>query len=198
MLKVGITGGIGSGKSTVCSIFRQLGIPVFEADTAVKTLYNQNQELRAELINNFGSIVYTDSRVNLDVLRSFFKDPAKRERLNKIVHPFVFKAFDNWAASQNSPYVIKEAAILFESGADKTLDVTIGVIASENKRLKRTLLRDKFRTEDEVLKIMQTQHSNSELEAMCDYLIDNNEQRSLIGQVQKLHHILVDKSSHFS
>jgi len=197
MLKVGITGGIGSGKSTVCSIFRQLGIPVFEADTAVKTLYNQNQELRAELINNFGSIVYTDSRVNLDVLRSFFKDPAKRERLNKIVHPFVFKAFDNWAASQNSPYVIKEAAILFESGADKTLDVTIGVIASENKRLKRTLLRDKFRTEDEVLKIMQTQHSNSELEAMCDYLIDNNEQRSLIGQVQKLHHILVDKSSHF-
>ena len=197
MLKVGITGGIGSGKSTVCSIFRQLGIPVFEADTAVKTLYNQNQELRAELINNFGSIVYTDSRVNLDVLRSFFKDPAKRERLNKIVHPFVFKAFDNWAASQNSPYVIKEAAILFESGADKTVDVTIGVIASENKRLKRTLLRDKFRTEDEVLKIMQTQHSNSELEAMCDYLIDNNEQRSLIGQVQKLHHILVDKSSHF-
>jgi len=198
MLKVGITGGIGSGKSTVCAIFRQLGIPVFEADTAVKTLYNQNQELRAELINNFGSIVYTDSRVNLDVLRSFFKDPAKRERLNKIVHPFVFKAFDNWAASQNSPYVIKEAAILFESGADKTVDVTIGVIASENKRLKRTLLRDKFRTEDEVLKIMQTQHSNSELEAMCDYLIDNNEQRSLIGQVQKLHHILVDKSSHFS
>ncbi|MGC6413712.1 MAG: dephospho-CoA kinase [Bacteroidia bacterium] len=198
MLKVGITGGIGSGKSTVCSIFRQLGVPIFEADTAVKTLYNQNQELRAELINNFGSIVYTDSRVNLDVLRSFFKDPAKRERLNKIVHPFVFKAFDNWAASQNSPYVIKEAAILFESGADKTVDVTIGVIASENKRLKRTLLRDKFRTEDEVLKIMQTQHSNSELEAMCDYLIDNNEQRSLIGQVQKLHHILVDKSSHFS
>ena len=198
MLKVGITGGIGSGKSTVCSIFRQLGIPVFEADTEVKTLYNQNQELRAELINNFGSIVYTDSRVNLDVLRSFFKDPTKREMLNKIVHPFIFKAFDNWAASQNSPYVIKEAAILFESGADKTVDVTIGVIASENKRLKRTLLRDKFRTEDEVLKIMQTQLSNSELEAMCDYLIDNNEQRSLIGQVQKLHHILVDKSSHFS
>ena len=198
MLKVGITGGIGSGKSTVCSIFRQLGIPVFEADTAVKLLYNQNQELRAELINNFGSIVYTDSRVNLEVLRSFFKDPAKREVLNKTVHPFVFKAFDNWAASQNSPYVIKEAAILFESGADKTVDVTIGVIASENKRLKRTLLRDKFRTEDEVLKIMQTQLSNSELEAMCDYLIDNNEQRSLIGQVQKLHHILVDKSSHFS
>lgn len=198
MLKVGITGGIGSGKSTVCSIFRQLGIPVFEADTEVKTLYNQNQELRAELINNFGSIVYTDSRVNLDVLRSFFKDPTKREMLNKIVHPFIFKAFDNWAASQNSPYVIKEAAILFESGADKTVDVTIGVIASENKRLKRTLLRDKFRTEDEVLKIMQTQLSNSELEAMCDYLIDNNEQRSLIVQVQKLHHILVDKSSHFS
>ena len=198
MLKVGITGGIGSGKSTVCSIFRQLGIPVFEADTEVKTLYNQNQELRAELINNFGSIVYTDSRVNLDVLRSFFKDPTKREMLNKIVHPFIFKAFDNWAASQNSPYVIKEAAILFESGADKTVDVTIGVVASENKRLKRTLLRDKFRTEDEVLKIMQTQLSNSELEAMCDYLIDNNEQRSLIGQVQKLHHILVDKSSHFS
>lgn len=198
MLKVGITGGIGSGKSTVCSIFRQLGIPVFEADTEVKTLYNQNQELRAELINNFGSIVYTDSRVNLDILRSFFKDPVKREMLNKIVHPFVFKAFDNWAASQNSPYVIKEAAILFESGADKTVDVTIGVIASENKRLKRTLLRDNFRTEDEVLKIMQTQLSNSELEAMCDYLIDNNEQRSLIGQVQKLHHILVDKSSHFS
>ena len=198
MLKVGITGGIGSGKSTVCSILRQLGIPVFEADTEVKTLYNQNQELRAELINNFGSIVYTDSRVNLDVLRSFFKDPTKREMLNKIVHPFIFKAFDNWAASQNSPYVIKEAAILFESGADKTVDVTIGVIASENKRLKRTLLRDKFRTEDEVLKIMQTQLSNSELEAMCDYLIDNNEQRSLIVQVQKLHHILVDKSSHFS
>lgn len=198
MLKVGITGGIGSGKSTVCSIFRQLGIPVFEADTEVKTLYNQNQELRAELINNFGSIVYTDSRVNIDVLRSFFKDPTKREMLNKIVHPFIFKAFDNWAASQNSPYVIKEAAILFESGADKTVDVTIGVIASENKRLKRTLLRDNFRTEDEVLKIMQTQLSNSELEAMCDYLIDNNEQRSLIGQVQKLHHILVDKSSHFS
>lgn len=198
MLKVGITGGIGSGKSTVCSVFNQFGIPIFEADNVVKDLYNQSQELRNELINNFGPDVYSGTQVNIDSLRQLFKDSSKREQLNEIVHPFVFEAFEDWANSQKAPYVIKEAAILFESGADKTVDITIGVIAPESIRLKRTLQRDNFRSEEDALRIMKTQLSTSELREKCDYLIENDEQHSLIHQVQKLHQILVDKSRHFS
>lgn len=198
MLKVGITGGIGSGKSTVCSVFGQFGIPIFEADKTVKALYNQNQDLRKALIDNFGNDVYSGSQVNIDLLRKLFNDSYKRDQLNTIVHPFVFKAFEDWANNQTAPYVIKEAAILFESGADRTVDITIGVVASDSIRLKRTLQRDKFRTEEDVLRIMKTQLSTSELREKCDYLIENDEEHSLIHQVQKLHQILVDKSRHFS
>ena len=118
--------------------------------------------------------------------------------LNSIVHPFVFQAFEDWANNQTSPYVIKEAAILFESGADKTVDLTICVIAPEEVRLKRTILRDVFRTEEEIIKIMNSQLSNSELREKCDYIIENNEQESLIHQVKNLHQILLNEAGHFA
>jgi dephospho-CoA kinase len=198
MLKVGITGGIGSGKSTVCSIFQQLGIALFEADAVVKTLYKENKALQNALVETFGLDVLKNNTVSIDFLRLIFKDSSKREQLNSIVHPFVFKAFEDWANNQISPYVIKEAAILFESSADKTVDLTIGVIAPEEVRLKRTILRDTFRTEEEIIKIMNSQLTNSELREKCDYIIENNEQESLIHQVKKLHQILLDKARHFA
>lgn len=198
MLKVGITGGIGSGKSTVCSIFQQLGIPLFEADAVVKTLYKDSKALQNALVENFGHNVLINNTVSIDFLRLIFKDSSKREQLNSIVHPFVFQAFEDWANNQTSPYVIKEAAILFESGADKTVDLTIGVIAPEEVRLKRTILRDVFRTEEEIIKIMNSQLSNSELREKCDYIIENNEQESLIHQVKNLHQILLNEAGHFA
>ena len=198
MLKIGITGGIGSGKSTVCSIFQQLRIPIFESDAAVKTLYKENQALQNALVENFGLDVLKNNTISIDFLRLILKDSSKREKLNSIVHPFVFHAFEEWVNNQSSPYVIKEAAILFESGANKTVDLTIGVISPKEVRLKRTILRDPFRTEEEIIKIMNSQLSNSELKEKCDYIIDNNEQEFLIHQVKNLHQILLDKSRHFS
>jgi len=197
MLKVGITGGIGSGKTTVCQIFSQLGIPIFNADQAVKELYTQNHGLKLQLKSAFGSEVYiSDDQINIPFLKGLFASPEKTEKLNKIVHPLVFQAFYEWADQQNAPYVIKEAAILFESGADKTVDKVIGVIAPEELRIQRVLTRDQ-RNLEEIKTIIDKQLSNDELRKKCDYIIENDGNQSLIQQVRALHAQLLHQSAHF-
>jgi dephospho-CoA kinase len=197
MLKVGITGGIGSGKTTVCQIFSQLGIPIFNADQAVKDLYANHSGLKIQLQSAFGSEVYTpNNQINIPFLKGLFKSPEKTEKLNKIVHPLVFQAFYDWANQQNAPYVVKEAAILFESGADKTVDSTIGVIAPEEIRIQRVKQRDN-RSLEEIQSIISKQLSNDELREKCDYIIENDGSQSLIEQVRELHAQLLHESAHF-
>ena len=197
MLKVGITGGIGSGKTTVCQIFSQLGIPIFNADQAVKDLYANHSGLKIQLQSAFGSEVYTPTnQINIPFLKGLLLSPEKTEKLNKIVHPLVFQAFYDWADQQNAPYVVKEAAILFESGADKTVDSTIGVIAPEEIRIQRVKQRDN-RSLEEIQSIINKQLSNDELREKCDYIIENDGSQSLIEQVRELHAQLLHESAHF-
>lgn len=197
MLKVGITGGIGSGKTTVCQIFSQLGIPIFNADQAVKDLYANHSGLKIQLQSAFGSEVYTSTnQINIPFLKGLLLSPEKTEKLNKIVHPLVFQAFYDWADQQNAPYVVKEAAILFESGANKTVDSTIGVIAPEEIRIQRVKQRDN-RSLEEIQSIINKQLSNDELREKCDYIIENDGSQSLIIQVRELHAQLLHESAHF-
>ncbi len=197
MLKVGITGGIGSGKTTVCRIFSQLGITIFNADQAVKDLYANHSGLKIQLQSAFGSEVYTpNNQINIPFLKGLLLSPEKTEKLNKIVHPLVFQAFYDWADQQNAPYVVKEAAILFESGANKTVDSTIGVIAPEEIRIQRVKQRDN-RSLEEIQSIISKQLSNDELREKCDYIIENDGSQSLIEQVRELHAHLLHESAHF-
>lgn len=197
MLKVGITGGIGSGKSWVCRIFQQLGVPLFEADLEVKKLYASDKELKSELLSTFGSQTYhANGDINTQFLKEVLLNPEKRILLNNRVHPRVFERFFQWSKEQQSPYVIKEAAILFECGADKTVDKTIGVFAPLELRIDRVLNRD-ARNREDILALMSMQLPDEELRSKVDYQILNDNQHAVITQVRDLHHILCNESRHF-
>jgi len=197
MLKVGITGGIGSGKSTVCQVFSELGIPIYNADFEAKQLYFTDFDLKSELIENFGKSIYlSDNELNKPVLRDIIAQEKTRNVLNSIIHPKVFKQFENWVKSQKSPYVLKEAAILFESGADKTVDIVIGVLADELTRIRRVAHRDNLPIET-IKKIIESQIPQDELRKKCNYIIHNNGDESIIDQVMKIHQDLLNQSAHF-
>ena len=197
MLKVGITGGIGSGKTWVCRVFQHLGVPLFNADEEVKNLYQTDETLKGFLITEFGNSAYTPSGdFNKAFFREILVDSNKRETLNQIVHPLVFKRFEEWSSEQKSPYVIKEAAILFESGADKTVDKSIGVFAPLEIRMERVIARDN-RTREEIQTIMNMQLSDDALKSKVDYTIINDNERSVIDQVRALHQVLVNEARHF-
>ena len=197
MLKVGIAGGIGSGKTVICQIFSTLGIPIYNADSETKQLYFTNHKLQSQLIEAFGREFYlTPNDLNKSFVRSLLNEQKTRELLNSIVHPVVFKHFENWVQLQTSPYVIKEAAILFESGADKTVDLVLGVIADSEIRINRVAQRDSMLRES-VQKIMDLQLSNEELISKCDFVIYNNGNESIIEQVLKIHKELLHQSTHF-
>lgn len=197
MLKVGITGGIGSGKSTVCQIFQSLGIAVFNADSETKQLYTNSKPLQKKLKEAFGSSVFTEEgEVNKPFLRGILDQQQSREKLNAIVHPFVFQRFEDWSEQQISPYVLKEAAILFESGADKTVQKSILVTAPKGLRITRVQSRDQ-RTKEQIESIMESQWSEEELKKRCDYLLVNDGSEPLIKQVRKLHQELLNQARHF-
>lgn len=197
MLKVGITGGIGSGKTVVCQIFSTLGIPIYNADSETKQLYFTNQQLKSELIDAFGGQFYlSPNELNKPFVRDLLNDQKTRELLNSIVHPAVFSHFETWVSSQTTPYVIKEAAILFESGANKTVDLVIGVVANPEIRMERVMKRDSMNRET-VQKIMELQLSNEALISKCNYIITNNGNESLIEQVLKINVELLHQSTHF-
>jgi len=197
MLKVGITGGIGSGKTWVCRVFQHLGVPLFNADEEVKNLYQTDETLKGLLITEFGNSAYTPSGdFNKAFFREILVDSNMRESLNQIVHPLVFKRFEEWSSEQKSPYVIKEAAILFESGADKTVDKSIGVFAPLEIRMERVIARDN-RTREEIQIIMNMQLSDDALKSKVDYTIINDNEHGVIDQVRDLHQVLVNEARHF-
>ncbi len=184
MLKIGITGGIGSGKSTVCRVFSYLCIPVFEADRIANNLMNTDQGIHEKLINLFGTSVYLpDHTVDRKYLAGIvFNDTSLLAQLNAIVHPVVRKSFFDWCEKQQSPYVIHEAAILFESGFYKMMDKTITVVTSENERIQRVMKRDDL-TLDLVKERIRNQWSDDERIKLADFVIGNNDNELIIPQI---------------
>jgi dephospho-CoA kinase len=192
-LKVGLTGGIGSGKTTVAKIFELLGVPVYSADAASKRLYSTDKELMQKIKEHFGSDIYNGNELNRTKLASVvFNNPAKLELLNSFVHPPTIRDAETWMTAQTTPYVIKEAALLFESGSVAGLDYVIGVYAPVHLRLKRVMDRDRSSRED-VLNRMSRQISEEIKMKLCDFMILNNEQQLVIPQVLQLHQQLLQR-----
>lgn len=187
LLKIGITGGIGSGKSTVCAIFQILGIPVFNADIEARKLYDEPQ-VKEAIILAFGDIMYPqgvfDKKAMADLV---FQSADKLKQLNELLHPLVQIQFDTWLQQQVSPYAIKEAALLIEAGSYQQLDALILVTCPMNKRIERVMKRDRV-TEDEVLARINKQLSEEDKRALCQYEIINDDRQLLIPQVLQLHH----------
>jgi len=187
MLKVGLTGGIGSGKSTVARIFEVLGIPVYYADDAARQIMNTDKELKTALINHFGEQTYQNDELNRPWLASVvFGDTEKLKLLNSLTHPATIRDANRWILQQTSPYIVKEAALMFESGANKYLDKIIGVSAPAELRIKRAMERDQV-TRDEVLSRINRQMNEEEKIKLCDFVIVNDEQQLIMPQVLKLH-----------
>lgn len=192
-LKIGLTGGIGSGKSTVAKVFELLNVPVYYADEASKRLYHTDKDLMASIKKHFGEDVYTDDQLNRSRLaEAVFNDPRKLELLNSLVHPPTLRDAAEWMQTQTAPYIIKEAALLFESGSVGGLDYVIGVKAPVHIRIKRVMDRDGI-SREQVLARMNHQMDEAIKLRLCDFIINNDEQELVIPQVMKLHEVISRK-----
>lgn len=197
-LQIGVTGGIGSGKSLVCKIFHCLGAPVYDADSHAKELMTTDGILVSEIKKEFGVLSYNvDGSLNRAYLSStVFNDPERLKALNSLVHPRVGKDYKQWLEQQKMhSYVLKEAALLFESGSYQLLDKVIVVHANQKLRLQRVLKRDHHRTADQVLTIMKNQMSEEEKLKRADFMIRNDETTLLIPQVVSLHQRFISMHS---
>jgi dephospho-CoA kinase len=195
MLKIGLTGGIGSGKSAVAGIFNVLGIPVFDADTNAKLVMETDASLSAAIKELFGEESYLEGKLNRPYIANLvFSDAFKLDQLNALVHPATISAANNWMHQQTTPYVIKEAALLFEAGSAAHLDFIIGVYAPQHIRIKRVMDRDNV-TREQVLVRMNRQINEEIKMKLCDFVLVNDEQQLLIPQVLRLHEKFIAKAS---
>lgn len=205
MLKVGITGGIGSGKSIICKVFKQLGIPVYSADQVAKELLLSDETLRSKVLEYFGSSIYSGlGELNTKHLSKIvFKNIKALEKLNSIVHPAVREHFDKWYNKQlstgsvsvdNPPYVIKEAAILFESNAHRELDLVISIFTPTDIKIRRVMKRDGMK-ENEVKQRMKSQMSDEEKIKLSDYVIINDDRSLVIPQILKVHENIIRRTN---
>ncbi|QNK61815.1 dephospho-CoA kinase [Pedobacter sp. PAMC26386] len=195
MIKIGITGGIGSGKTTVCRIFEKLGIPVFYADTVAKEIMITDPVLREGIIAAFGKESYELSGKlnNKYIAQLVFNDKQELEKLNGLVHPAVFRAFESWLETvpADVPYTLKEAALLFESGSYQMCDRSILVTAPADVKIQRVMERDGV-TREQVIARMDKQLSDDEKNKMADFVITNDESQPVILQVLELHHQFIN------
>jgi dephospho-CoA kinase len=201
---IGLTGGIGSGKSIVAKVFANMGVPVFDADATAKHIMNTNEEVKEKLIAAFGADVYTlsneidiESNVLVSATKQFvinkaylskivFSDIHQLAILNSLVHPVTIKAAMDWADAQTTPYVIKEAALFFESGSSHGVHKIIGVSAPKSLRIHRVMKRDQC-SKEEVEKRMLNQIDESLKMKLCDWVIVNDDQQLLLPQIVALH-----------
>ena len=190
-LQIGVTGGIGSGKSIVCKIFNALNVPIYDADSRAKWVMEHNTNVKTALLTEFGNqVFFEDGRLNrIFIASSVFNQSEKLGRLNQIVHPQVALDYSLWVQeNKHSPYVIKEAALLFESGSYQMLDKIIMVSCPEELRVERIRKRDPHRSSEEILAIISKQLPEQEKINRADYCLLNDESQSLIQQVLHLHH----------
>jgi dephospho-CoA kinase len=193
-LHVGLTGGIGSGKSTVASLFELIGIPVFYADLEAKKLLAEDPDVKNEIIRLIGEDAYTEQGPNKKVIAdAIFNDPDLRERINQLIHPKTIARSKQWMQEQRTPYAIKEAALLFESGSENELDYVIGVRCPEQLRIQRIHQRDQTPVSDIIRKI-QSQLPEADKLKRCDLIIENDERALLIPQVLAAHQWLTDRA----
>jgi dephospho-CoA kinase len=190
-LRIGLTGGIGSGKSTVAKVFEVLGIPVYYADEAARRIMNEDELLKQQIIQHFGPSAYKNNQLDRPYIASqVFNNKEKLELMNSLVHPATIRDAAQWMQQQTTPYVIKEAAIIFESGTQNESDYIIGVSAPASLRLLRAMKRDGS-TRDQVLARMSRQIQEPIKMRLCDFIIYNDEQQAVIPQVMQLHEKLV-------
>jgi len=189
-LQIGVTGGIGSGKSLVCKIFSSLGVPIYDADSRAKSIMTTDGILVEQIKKEFGDLAYDESgELNREHIgRLVFQNEEKRKKLNELVHPRVAVDTQNWIKTQGEvPYVVKEAALLFESGGYKILDKLILVTAPEELRIKRVMLRDPQRSRADIKKIIRAQMPEEEKMKLADVIIHNDETELILRQVLSLH-----------
>lgn len=194
MITIGLTGGIGSGKTTIAQWFQEKGIPVYNSDFEAKKLMNENEDLIQQLIELFGDETYKNGEYNRSYVASkVFNDKELLNQLNAIVHPAVFKHFDEWMDNQNSSFVVKEAAILFESGSYKDCDYIISVIADEKIRIDRVAKRDQL-NEDQIRSRMKNQWTDEQRIEKSDFIIENNKDlKALKLEFEKVYDEILDR-----
>lgn len=186
MLKVGITGGIGSGKSIVSEIFRSMGYPVFNSDDEAKKILYNSKAVHEKLLAVFGSEIFVNGNPDKKKLAELvFSDKEKLSQLNSIIHPMVKNAFESWLKEQSSPIIFKEAAILIESGSYKDCDKVIVVHAPEELRFRRVMKRDSV-TMVVVKNRMKNQFPSEELKKYANHIIENDEDHALLPQINRI------------
>lgn len=199
-VQIGITGGIGAGKSVVCKIFQVFKVPTYDADSRAKAVMTTDGILIDAIKKEFGTLSFTASgQLNREYLsKEVFADDRKLAKLNALVHPRVAHDYESWLNKQaGQPYVMKEAALLFESGSYKKLDKVLLVSAPISLRIQRVLLRDSHRTEEQVRNIISNQWEEEEKVKYADFRIENDEQHSLIDQSLRLHKVFLGLAKNF-
>ncbi len=195
-LLIGVTGGIGSGKSTVCQIFELLGIPVYYADDKAKLITKNDRELKKLIQKRFGDSAYEGNSLNKTYLaKKVFSNQEELKALNELIHPRVAQDFENWVTENNShSYLLKEAALIFETQGQNSLSKVIIVTADEETRIQRVLKRDSHRTKEDIRKIINNQLPEDEKLKLSDYNINNSGNQLLIPQVLTIHESLMKLS----
>lgn len=198
MLRIGITGGLGSGKSTASAIFEMLDVPVYYADVEAKRLMSEDIGLRKAITEKFGEKSFRDGQLDRSYLSGIvFNDPVKLAELNQLVHPVTIEDSEKWMQQKQAegfPYVIKEAALIFESGSVKQLDHVIGVESPLALRIQRVIERDGL-SEKQVMERINRQMDEEEKMKKCDFILINDEKHLLVPQVVKLHQKILALSS---
>ena len=185
--RLGVTGGIGSGKTTVCRIFRVLGVPVFVADVEARRLMNNDPSVRQEINGITGKDLYTSGELDRkELARLIFNRPELLQRVNAVVHPAVLRIFDDWASKQEVPYVIMEAAILFEAKADMFVDRVASISAPVEERIGRVMGRNEL-SREEVMERIKNQLEDDEREEQSYYVINNADNEMIIPEILKIH-----------
>jgi dephospho-CoA kinase len=187
MIVVGLTGGIGSGKTTIAKSFEALGVPVYIADDEAKALMNQSKVIKRKLIDLFGEMAYFEGKLNRPYLaEKIFNDKSLLSQMNGIVHPKVASHFKRWLNKQSTPYIIKEAAIIFENNLESQYDYIITVVANQDLRIRRIMKRDNA-SETKIKSIMRNQLSDEEKIKKSDFVITNNTLELAKSQVIEIH-----------
>lgn len=186
MLKIGITGGIGSGKSYVCQILEKMGYAIFYSDLEAKKLMMQNKELIQQIKNIIGEHAYLNNELNKPIIRNFlYQNDVNKEKLNALIHPFVYQEFEKWADSIQKEIVFNESALLFETDSYKRFNKTILVTAPEEIRIQRLIIRDRLNVE-EIKKRFNAQLNDTIKIKKADYIIENDDKKLIIPQINKM------------